>query len=308
MSTADGTRFRKILLRWSGIAPDEMLEWVARNAPGRLSSSILDVAQGDFEKAIPLYRKFGKTHPEVLQSPHGFASRIAIGKRPAADLLVLARTFIAKGTPASLTVFFPWDFSADYDFETAMNGLAEVHSSLAVGETITLLPKNLLATWVLHHPAAAAKWVSKGNVVPGNGMKEFLAAMSRVGPPETVGRIAATLHDPNLTEQENHHQLFRFLCENPSEKSLREYLRQKSAFRRAALADLFDSSTRATGGRFDVFSSLVLRVMTPDERISVITNEFRGVPRKPGQRLIGDLKALGHSDAEIQQMTSPPPP
>lgn len=227
-----------------------------------------------------------------------------LGKRNAETMVRTLGAFISYGGSYSSGVEF--EFAPDFDFRTAADGLAAIHSRLGHGDSLALRPHNFVEEWTKRDPAAAWEWVREGNGFLFNDLTKFLDCYSVVAPPEEVAGMLVEAMVLKSTSSEKFEVAWNVLRERPNATLISEFLAQAPGGREDNLRNLFSQASTGYYGNMDAFKQLLLQQMSGPERTAVLARGFKnGVSSTDITFFTPLLRQLGHSDEEIRQILPP---
>jgi hypothetical protein len=300
-------KLETLLVGWSSRDPDAAIAWAAvlRNPQDRkafLNDIIDGICNKDPEKALELTRNHCRDEEGNWDVPYQVAQSI-VSMEPDA-MLDAVKSLLSSNNSSGQEGTFP----SDYDFRKALDGLAEIKSSLKSGQRIALYPSNLLTEWTRRDPSASWKWISEGEQVSSDDVEDFLETYCASADVASAAQMMVSAGERFKSPDAHYRAAFSVLTEKQSPELLQQFLSLMPGDRMTHLAELFGPTRYSSGGKFDRMKDLVLSQMEDTERMTILEASFKnGCSERDRQIYEPILRKLGHGDGEIQRMLPPKP-
>lgn len=309
---SDRIILRKLIVAWQAKDPDAALAWVVAmkgdwDRRDLLQEIALAMASTDMEAGLSLLRQHASNAGNFEDDFPTFYPCIFYGavKQGANRLLEVSRLTI--GSDWSTGLLPDVGYPEDFDFQRALDGLAEAQAAYGEDGQFKLLPDGLLRQWAIQDPQAALAWLQQGKKFNFNGPAEFFKGYARVAKPEEVGALMASAYAPAISPTDRYQTVWEVLTRyEPAPSMLDSFLRAIPGDRTTHLNGLLDQSS---GGHenIDKARAMILERMDPTTRVDALQRIFveRGVNEWTRQSLTPVLRELGRGDDEIQSMLPP---
>ncbi len=294
----------QLLLRWYAADPDAALVWtlgVKTTGDRRqlLNQLVRHEAENDLDRAIDLARRYARDEDGDISLPDVLMEQAV--DEGADKLLEVCRLGVSD---ADGTRGIPVDYPSGFPFRDTLEAIADLAASLEDGQSLSMVPSNLLAEWARRDPEAAYAWLASGRKVPFNGeVGDFVEGYAEVATNAEVGAFAAGLFDPDERPARRYDTAFDILSEVPEGETLEGFLEGLAdpGAREQHLEGLFLRSQSAYGGGYDRAREQVLLAMAPEMRVRLMSQSTLTASKR--RELVPLLRRLGHSEEEIAAMT-----
>lgn len=299
--------FRRLVWDWHAADPDAALAWIlALNRPNdtatMLTHIIEDLANRDFDAAIALAKRYGAAEGRHLDMPYRF--QIKLAEMDAAELVDILACFTQINSWSSA----PVKFGEGFDFQQALNGIAEIQATFDENERLAFVPSNLLAEWAKHDPDAAWEWVLPDDKkVPGNDLVSLVRGLAPTA--ELIELAVFVAESPTKSRHNDRHSLWSILTVKPDPDFISGFLDNAPGGRQQNFENMLLTGLGMGGSIHDTTREILLSQASSAERVAAFQSE---VFRREGshydqQRYLPILRRLGHSEEEIKLMIPPKP-
>ena len=307
----DRAALRGLLTTWYVKSPAAALAWLEgvekNNERNELVGGIAeDLAKTDLEAAMNLLRM---QEPDNL-GIGAFSSGLftAALDKGVDELLELCRVGLYCGPwrgISSQSVPYPEGF----DFQRALDGLAEIKGGFGDDAKFMALPSNLIGEWTKRDPQAAWAWLQSGKSVDGSGKIEFFASYATTAKPTEVAALLAADFRPDAPADERYKNIVWVLDDHPSSEMIDSILEAAPGDRAAILQGLLNAHVAFLfePDNIDPNCKLILERMEPAERLAGlkrIISEGGFIDDKDTvmEGITRLLLPMGHSPEEIRSL------
>jgi hypothetical protein len=303
----DEKSVQDLVLAWYDRDPEAALGWVLaiQNTKDReelLPRLIGKTLKNDLQQGLALLRQYGRQEDGGWIAPPELFEKL--GQLSSDEMVSTLGCFIATdGSSSGTSVTYPKGF----DFQRLLDGIADLQKGLKDKQGLGVVPGNILWEWARRDPGSAWEWLQQGKKVPSAGPEEFFKGYRSVASTDEFSSfLAEAVSDQNVAVEERFRTAWNTLVDEPSSEMLNAFMQKLPGERSQNLLYLFDATPFGSGGKYDLFKEILLRQMSPAERIDTLSAHFRKNHSDFGKKLYPSLlQQLGHSEDEIQRMLSP---
>jgi hypothetical protein len=297
----DETLLEHIVEYWYQQDRTAALDWVAALGNERDQRALLqellnlETKQG-LEGALALLDEFEGQFSEGLRVPTSLF-RTAAARDVETLLQVCRATMGERASSVGITV----DFVDGFDFEGALNGLAEAQSNLPEGYRFGAIPGSLLEEWAKRDPQAALDWVGLDkDVMFNSGIRTYIEGYREVASDAEMGAFLA-----RMTEADGDYKVaWQTLNDLESEGVVREYFAQDQETVERHVDGLLRQSLRGGSSSHAATSATILTMVDAESRYRLFTASEDPLRITPSTRvrLAPVLERLGHTPSEVSEM------
>lgn len=263
-----------------------------------LREVVLKVGETDLERGLALLDQISQTHGKRIAQPWPLLDEAA-----AEDAEALLRIFRGSSTQIGPTMGPTETYAEDFDFETALNGLADLQASVPEGEGYIAIPDNLLGEWVKRDPRSAMEWALLGREVDFNtGMHDFMVSYKAMASDAELVAMVSEVH----SRTDDHQHTWNALTGIGKEAVLERFLEEATVEggQNQLMAALLNESMDAMRKEDRVVRQMLLERMNSEQRMEFFMSEDAPKPATPkvSEQLRVQLTGLGHSPEEIDRM------
>jgi hypothetical protein len=297
----------KLVVDWYQASPDAALDWVLglkseKDTSKLLSGIMASLFEKDWKDGVAFAEQYGAAEGRDLEMPYGMID--GLGKLDASSLLRVIDTFPSRSGGISGR---PVNFSSDFDFCQALDGLSERLEKFPKGTRMAFIPSNLLSEWAKRDFDSALQWARSRKEVPLNPIGDaFKTKAATVGVDEFAGIVVQLMNEPNQDQEKAHRMAWDIMKQSPNPELVGSVLRQLSGNRQEHLSQMLATSFLGQGSIYETFQESVLSQMTAAERIGAFQSEAvkKIGPYFEFSSMTPMLLRLGHTQQEIDQMVS----
>jgi hypothetical protein len=294
----------QVISQWYESEPDTALQWVLGLENKKDSSKFLSdimghVADKDWDAAVAMAEQYGTAQGREVDMP--YSMRNTLGKLDAHELVRVLGFFTSSSGSSGSAI----DFSPDFDFRAALDGLVESKKSLKNGTQLKFTPSNLVSEWAKRDFDSALAWARTGNDVSFNSITEvFSAAAATASIDELAGMAVQLMQESNQEQDQKYRATWGILANRANPELVASFIQQLPGDRQNHLSHLLATSFSGSGSSYDAFKEILLSQMTASERIAAFQSEpvqSRSFGRSR-EFFTPILMRLGHTQQEIDRM------
>jgi len=294
----------KLVADWYEADPNAALLWVLSQQNPRRTSFMLTsivgrLSETDLDAALTLAKRYGADEGRHLEMPRQLKEKL--GKTDAEEFLRVTGSFTQYlGLSGGMA-----EFGDGFDFQRALDGLAEMKAGLEEGVNPAYVPTNLLSEWAKRDWDAAWDWaLNTKDQADLSGLAKGAAAT--VPTQEYAGLAAFIAAIPDREPERNAIQAWDVLSARASPALFSSFLDQAPGGRQENLSRILAASFNYGGDGYDDAQEILISQMTPAERLAAFQSEpVRQVDPGRRQDYSDLLRRLGHNDGEIRRMLPP---
>ena len=309
-SESERERLLEALTAWYLESPANALAWIKSSSAypelvnKLIGELVIGVSRIDFNKGLEL----AESEISILKQIQPiYASK----SNPFSELSKLS---ISHGSEAvfqvaELGVGYPYHsiyckFPDGFDFQTTLNGLADLNAAQEEGQELTVLPSNLLSGWAKQDPEAAWKWLQEGRKLRENDTKleYFRGYRERVSPYELGQAVGSYMG----FDEDGSRNLVRLLSRSRVTENtdiLQGYVSAAdSAERTEVVAALIRESGDYANEWGNEIRTALLSKLDPSTRLNALKQALGDLDSSERAGMKPLLLEMGHTEEELDEL------
>ena len=288
--------------------PDAAVEWVlsleTENDRRYLLSLVVGViGETNFEEGLMMQENLAKAYGQSIKLPF---SQIAEAASKDANALVRLFSVSAIREVDEPMVYPVREYAKDFDFETALNGLADLQATFPKGEHFGLFPADILEQWAKRDPERAMEWaLSEKEILFNTGIRDFMAGYKMKASDAEMVEMVSKIY----AKDEGYDSTWKALSGAGNEAVVQGFIEKAASGggSNQLLAGLLSESMGEMRMEDQVARQMLLGNITAEQRMEIFIGKNAPKPPNPeaDTRLRIELSGLGHTPEEIDRMMPP---